>query len=77
MSCVLNFGRHMFYRSYILILVTYLSDPPTPIEKFHCLVDNWLSMKCWFDLGVVYKRWNVPGYMTVNITMIEVKAGIM
>ncbi|XP_071177342.1 interleukin-6 receptor subunit beta-like isoform X9 [Mytilus edulis] len=49
--------------------------PPSPVNKsFRCLAYNWLKMTCWFDLGVVYRGWNVPGYTKVDI---KVKYGIL
>ncbi|XP_076097471.1 uncharacterized protein LOC143067766 isoform X5 [Mytilus galloprovincialis] len=53
----------------------YFDFPPSPVNKsFRCLAYNWLNMTCWFDLGVVYRGWNVPGYTKVDI---KVKYGIL
>ncbi|VDH97906.1 Hypothetical predicted protein, partial [Mytilus galloprovincialis] len=53
----------------------YFDFPPSPVNKsFRCLAYNWSNMTCWFDLGVVYRGWNVPGYTKVDI---KVKYGIL
>ncbi|XP_063434974.1 uncharacterized protein LOC134716122 [Mytilus trossulus] len=52
----------------------YFDFPPTPVKSLRCLAYNWLNLTCWFDLGVVYRGWNLPGYTKVNVA---VKFGIL
>ncbi|XP_063435043.1 uncharacterized protein LOC134716138 isoform X2 [Mytilus trossulus] len=52
----------------------YFDFPPTPVKSFRCLAYNWLNLTCWFDLGVVYRGWNLPSYTKVNV---KVKYGIL
>ncbi|CAC5372229.1 unnamed protein product [Mytilus coruscus] len=52
----------------------YFDFRPSPVKSFHCLVYNWFNMTCWFDLGVVYRGWKLPGYTMVDV---KVKYGIL
>ncbi|XP_052058896.1 uncharacterized protein LOC127699161 isoform X3 [Mytilus californianus] len=52
----------------------YFDFRPSPVKSFHCLVYNWFNMTCWFDLGVVYRGWNLLGYTMVDV---KVKYGIL